>query len=205
MSVKLTDEQVAEGLISAGAYDGDDGDAARYADLAHALQERLEESEQSRKTLSHQLDRRSRGRDAETQGLLAQVDVLQERLQAAEAERDEARRNREVDARYRQRVMDALGNGSDETLWRPGYLWADEAARIIREASAARQQARREAFEEAAKLTCESCAEVEPVKPRDISKIPGASVTWAHTNPEYGDHQCNAWKIRDRALAEGER
>jgi chromosome segregation ATPase len=47
---------------------------------------------------------------------------------------------RAITKNHAERVKMALMNGADETLWRPGYLWADEAARHIRESATKDEQ-----------------------------------------------------------------
>jgi hypothetical protein len=148
----LTDEQVAAELNHARSWSKrpgwtpQSGECESLADLALVLQERLQAAEQ-----------KARDWEAAATDLTRTIsktaherEELRVQLQAAEANVLELQRHAAVDRVYRGRVQDAMGNGADETLWRPGCLWADEAARLIREASSARQQARREAFEEIA-------------------------------------------------------
>lgn len=75
------------------------------------------------------------------------AEAAESSLAEARAETTAALAELEVQRNHRERVFAALGHGADEELWRPGYLWADEAARHIREAAQARQErdeARRE-------------------------------------------------------------
>jgi hypothetical protein len=127
---ELTDEQVEEGLAEAAAWLDKPKYAGptyeRFARLALAFRERLEAAEKLKCP-----DR-------------SDFVALQERLQAAEAERDEARMSAQDQSRAKCAAIER----------------AENAERIL---LSARQQARREAFEEAAKKVLATRAVPEPL------------------------------------------
>jgi hypothetical protein len=181
----LTDEQVVERLPSVADWVRYTSDPRLHeaCELALALQERLQAA------------------DAERDRMSDSATVIIRRAEAAEAERDEARRALPTD---QQRKTLAYW------LWpeAPGS-WDDLAAAakrlreshdvLVRDVATARQQARREAFEEAAKLRCYRCRQGVPVRlaPGGPSKL-----FW-HDLPGGDVVVCESAAIR--ALAEVER
>ncbi len=195
MSAPLTDEQVAEGLALAADRRAEADSVVRdLARLALALQERLQAAERALK------------KNDEDWSVVREVDRqevvrLQAALQAAEAERDHWKGRWKLDtsglkgniARLHEEVR-AREAERDEAL-----ADRDKNSQQVADEYARAQQARREAFEEAAKLRCYHCRLGSTVRP-----APGGPSKLFWHDASGGDVVvCESSSIR--ALAEGER
>jgi hypothetical protein len=204
MSERLTDEQVAEGLRLAEEIDSDryacTPEESDLAVLALALQERLQAAEAER----------DRWRKNYNDTLAALIDIerdLRERLTTAEAERDcgianlidevnriKAERDeaRSI-AEFQQRRAIALENQVDDL----NRVRSDVE-------STARQQARREAFEEAAKEMCFYCRDGVQLTDQ-VTLFPAKLYHLKGAAPHREAAMCAAERIHLRAFAEVER
>jgi histidyl-tRNA synthetase len=188
MSERLTDEQVAEGLRLAEEIDSDryacTPEESDLAVLALALQERLQAAET-----------RDRQSWAEQKRLAKLVEEKTAAVKAAEAERD----TRITDLVDEVDRLKAERDEAREETERARDHFLDRIVDVHR-------QARREAFEEAAKLKCEMCACVgaqEDGSGTIESERAGRHMMMFAGTGSRSSFKCQAADIR--ALAEGER